>query len=460
MFGWEFPPHISGGLGTACFGLTQSLLQENIELLFVVPKAHGDEPASTMQIINASEIPLPELERNEKKSRIQTVETVSRKTVRSHPVIHETKISEQYSTIEIRATLDPYSISTTTTNTHTINRWNYEFTPGSNDVVETTDVTEVVTKEPGSPVYQFSGTYGPQLSEEVDRYADVGKQLARSYSFDVIHAHDWMTFPAGIMAKKESGKPLIVHVHATEVDRSGISFGKVYDIERKGMEEADCIVAVSEWTKNIIIQYYGIPEEKIQVVHNGIIPKNQVSQFSESTESRMVTFVGRVTLQKGPRYFVEAARKVLDKFPDTHFAIVGSGDLLPQTIDRVAQLKMSRNFHFTGFLNNELINKIWMMSNLYVMPSVSEPFGITPLEAMQAGVPVIISKQSGVSEILPHALKVNFWDTDALAEAICSVLQYQSLSAMLKEKGQKEIQRLTWEKSAKKLTRIYHAITV
>src|SRR5690606_1771938 len=151
MFGWEFPPHISGGLGTACFGLTQSLLQENIELLFVVPKAHGDEPASTMQIINASEIPLPELERNEKKSRIQTVETVSRKTVRSHPVIHETKISEQYSTIEIRATLDPYSISTTTTNTHTINRWNYEFTPGSNDVVETTDVTEVVTKEPGSP---------------------------------------------------------------------------------------------------------------------------------------------------------------------------------------------------------------------------------------------------------------------------------------------------------------------
>src|SRR5690606_35150599 len=153
------------------------------------------------------------------------------------------------------------------------------------------------------PVYQFSGTYGPQLSEEVDRYADVGKQLARSYSFDVIHAHDWMTFPAGIMAKKERGKPLIVHVHATEVDRSGIRFGKVYDIERKGMEEADCIVVVSEWTKNIIIQYYGIPEEKIQVVHNGIIPKNQVCQFSESTESRMVTFVGRVTLQKGPRYF-------------------------------------------------------------------------------------------------------------------------------------------------------------
>ena len=463
MFGWEFPPHISGGLGTACFGLTQSLLQENNELLFVVPKAHGDEPASTMQIINASDVPLPQLEPNEKKGRVQRIETISRNNIATPGVMKETKISEQYSTIEVQAALDPYSISTSTTTTHTINRWNYEFPPGTNeavDVVEATNFTEGVTEEPVLPVYQFSGTYGPKLSEEVDRYADVGKELARSYEFDIIHAHDWMTFPAGIMAKKESGKPLVVHVHATEVDRSGISFGKVYDIEKKGMEEADCVVAVSEWTKNIIVQYYGIPEEKIQVVHNGIIPKDQAQamQYPESIGSRMVTFVGRITHQKGPRYFVEAARKVLDKFPDTHFAIVGSGDLLPQTIDRVAQLKMSKNFHFTGFLNNELINRIWMMSNVYVMPSVSEPFGITPLEAMQAGVPVIISKQSGVSEILPHALKVNFWDTEALAEAICSVLQYQSLSSMLKERGQKEIPRLTWKKSAQKLTRIYHAI--
>jgi glycosyltransferase involved in cell wall biosynthesis len=175
--------------------------------------------------------------------------------------------------------------------------------------------------------------------------------------------------------------------------------------------------------------------------------------------SHVVTFVGRVTRQKGPRYFVEAARKVAERFPDAHFVVAGSGDLLPQIIDRVAELKLSKQFHFTGFLTSDWITRIWSISNVYVMPSVSEPFGITPLEAVQAGVPVIVSNQSGVSEVLPDALKVNFWDTDALAEAICGVLQYRSLSAMMKQRSERELQQLTWRDAAKKLNKIYYELT-
>jgi glycosyltransferase involved in cell wall biosynthesis len=249
-------------------------------------------------------------------------------------------------------------------------------------------------------------------------------------------------------------------VHATEIDRSGISFGDVYDIERKGMEAADRIVAVSQWTKEILIKHYGIADEKINVVHNGITPSRAPEIFSgPSMGSHVVTFVGRVTRQKGPRYFVEAARKVAERFPDAHFVVAGSGDLLPQIIDRVAELKLSKQFHFTGFLTSDWITRIWSISNVYVMPSVSEPFGITPLEAVQAGVPVIVSNQSGVSEVLPDALKVNFWDTDALAEAICGVLQYRSLSAMMKQRSERELQQLTWRDAAKKLNKIYYELT-
>jgi glycosyltransferase involved in cell wall biosynthesis len=298
------------------------------------------------------------------------------------------------------------------------------------------------------------------LTEEVQKYADVAKVIAAENNFDVIHAHDWMTFPAGIAAREVSGKPLVVHVHATEMDRSGIAFGYIYEIERKGMEEADCIVAVSQWTKEILIRHYGIAGEKIRVVHNGIAPSEKTDVVAgPAMGSHVITFVGRVTRQKGPRYFVEAARKVAERFPGAHFVVAGSGDLLPQTIDRVAELKLSKQFHFTGFLTPDWIARIWSISNVYVMPSVSEPFGITPLEAVGAGVPVIVSNQSGVSEVLPDALKVNFWDTDALAEAICSVLHYRSLSAMMKQRGERELQQLTWRDVAKKLNRIYHELT-
>jgi glycogen synthase len=465
MFGWEFPPHISGGLGTACFGLTQSLVRENVDLMFVVPKLHGNEPADNLTLINASEVPLPVI--NAKK-------TITKKIVReveSSHTVQEPGNSRLEKTgeltyVEVDAVLDPYSMSRGKENSYTVEQWNYVFEEPRTRTVRQTNLEENSIEEELPPTrytYGFSGTYGSKLMEEVQQYCLVGAELANQYEHDVIHAHDWMTYGAGIEAKKVSGKPLVIHVHATEFDRSGVLEGLVYEWEKKGMAEADMIVAVSQWTKDILISKYGIDAEKIEVVHNGIIASTSEETNSAGSlppvGSHVVTFLGRVTHQKGPRYFVEAARKVAQKFPDAHFVVAGSGDLLPQTIERVAQLRMSDRFHFTGFLNKEWINKIWSMSNVYVMPSVSEPFGITPLEAIQAGVPVIVSNQSGVAEVMAHALKVDFWDTDALAESICSVLKYKSLSTMLKSSGEKEIKSLSWEKAAVKLKSLYEELT-
>lgn len=465
MFGWEFPPHISGGLGTACFGLTQSLVEENVDLLFVVPKLHGNEPAEKMTLINASDVFVPFSDQPKK-----YLTRKSRRTITTTTTVEEPSMPRQHkstgtiSYVEVNASLDPYTIGIASETSHTIERWNYIFdAPLQKTLAATSVIDEDVTEElpPAGYTYSFSGTYGNNLLEEVEEYARVGSRLAMEHEHDVIHAHDWMTYGAGIEAKKISGRPLVIHVHATEYDRSGYLGGPVFEWEKKGMDECDRIVAVSQWTKDILVSKYGIAAEKIQVVHNGIIASSEQVTTTPASPvgSHVVTFLGRVTHQKGPAYFVEAARKVIEKFPDAHFIVAGSGDLLPQTIERVAQLRLSDRFHFTGFLTKEWINKIWSVSNVYVMPSVSEPFGITPLEAIQAGVPVIVSHQSGVAEVMPHALKVNFWDTDALAESICSVLKYKSLSSMLKTRGEKEIKELSWKKAALKLKSLYEELT-
>jgi glycosyltransferase involved in cell wall biosynthesis len=268
-----------------------------------------------------------------------------------------------------------------------------------------------------------------------------------------------MTFKAGIAAKKISGKPLIVHVHATEFDRAGIHGNPdVHALEKEGFEEANHIIAVSDWTKNVIADNYKIAREKISVVHNGVTTKDTTSEFSDAFEGPIVSFLGRVTYQKGPLFFVEAAEKVLKKFPHANFVVAGAGDLLPLMIERVASRKLSKNFHFTGFLREPFVNKVWAISDVYVMPSVSEPFGLTPLEAIQAGVPVIISNQSGVGEVMPHAIKVDFWNTNALAEAICSVLQYKGLSSTMKKNAFAELKNISWMKAAEKIKKLYYDI--
>lgn len=418
MFGWEFPPHITGGLGTACFGLTKGLVKHGIEVTFVVPKAFGDEIKEGFRLVNASDLVL-DFEQNETRSFLEKI---------------------QY--MEIGSNLVPY-----------LDPEEFELAVTSQKSEESVEHT-VFSRQ-----YNFSGKYGPNLMEEVSRYALVASSLASSGDFDVIHAHDWLTYPAGIAARKISGKPLVVHVHATEFDRSGENVNKpVYDIERQGMIEADKVITVSNLTRQIVIDRYGIPPDKVFTVHNAVEPveRPELEGVTKHVKEKVVTFLGRVTYQKGPDYFVEAAYKVLKRDSNVRFVMAGSGDLLNRMIRRVAQLKIATRFHFTGFLSGPDVDKMFAMSDVYVMPSVSEPFGISPLEAMRSNVPVVISKQSGVAEVLQHALKVDFWDIDALADAIYGILHYDGLRKMFIRYGKTEVDNLLWENAAIHIIDVYN----
>ena len=419
MFGWEFPPHITGGLGTACFGLTKGLLHQGVEVIFVVPKAYGDESQETVKLINASNISID-----------------IRKRITQ-------KYLKNITYIEIASNLVPY-----------IGIEPFEKIINSETKTIKHNFDESIFREK----FEFSGQYGPNLMKEVVRYALVASSIAETTDFDIIHAHDWLTYPAGIAAKKISGKPLVVHMHATEFDRSGENINQnVYDIERKGMQEADMVIAVSNYTRNIIIERYGINPDKVITVYNAVEYDETYFKYREekSFPEKVVTFLGRVTYQKGPDYFVEAANKVLQVDKNVRFVMAGSGDMLIRMINRVAELSISSNFHFTGFLNEEEVNRLFAISDVYVMPSVSEPFGISPLEAMRSSVPVVISKQSGVAEILQHALKIDFWDIDAMADSIYGLLHYNALSEMFRKEGKKEVERLKWKSSARKVIEVY-----
>jgi len=421
MFGWEFPPHITGGLGTACFGLTKGLLKHGVEVQFVVPRAYGDESQEAVRIINASDVTV----------------------MMNDPVFRE--YWSQITYMEIGSNLIPYV--------------------GPEDFQQMVSENLNVKVEEGSRVFsekfQFSGKYGHDLMEEVARYALVGASIAANSEFDVIHAHDWLTYSAGVAAKKISGKPLVVHMHATEFDRSGENYNEnVYEIERKGMVEADRVITVSNLTRNIVIDRYHIDPDKVITVHNAVEPpeKTELVDAEKHVKEKIVTFLGRITFQKGPEYFIEAACKVLERDKNVRFVMAGTGDMMEKMIRRVAKLKISSHFHFTGFLKGENVDRMFAMSDVYVMPSVSEPFGISPLEAMRSNVPVIISKQSGVAEVLNHVMKVDFWDVDAMADAIYGLLHYKSMSEMTIANGTEEVNNLKWEAAARKVADIYESL--
>ena len=416
MFGWEFPPHISGGLGTACYGLTKGLSLNGVEVIFVMPKASGDEDQTYTKIVNASDVEVDP----------------------RHAEFYTRQGATSY--IQVNSRLVPYV--------------------GLDDyynVVNQIDSGLIQESNGGKRKYIFSGGYGKNLMEEVNRYAEIATEIARNEEFDIIHAHDWLTYRAGIAAKRVSGKPLVVHIHATEYDRSGENNRNdiVYNMEREGMSAADSVCAVSDLTRNIVIEKYGIDARKVYTLHNAVVPSDKKVQRDKFVKEKIVTFLGRVTFQKGPDYFVETAKLVLDKDPNVRFVLAGDGDMMQHIITRVAELGISDRFHFTGFLRGDDIDKMFGMSDVYVMPSISEPFGISPLEAMRAKVPVVISKQSGVAEVLQHAIKVDFWDINATADAIYGLLHYPALSNLFSVKGAEEVDNLKWENVAKKLKVIY-----
>jgi glycosyltransferase involved in cell wall biosynthesis len=422
MFGWEFPPHISGGLGTACYGLTKGLHSVGVnDILFVVPKAYGDEDASKVNIIDAGEV------------------------VISDRIVDYSTFFQKMHFIEVGSSLRPYS------------------TPEEYEKLseETQEKSKYLIQSSFSGKLSFIGGYGHNLFQEIANYAVVASVIANKYSFDVIHAHDWLAYPAGMAAKLISGKPLVVHVHATDFDRSGGNVNPgVYEIEKSGMEAADRVIAVSNLTRNIIIEKYGIDPQKVVTVHNAVEPLAdlELQKMQRSINDKIVTFLGRVTMQKGPEYFIEAANLVLQKMKNVRFVMAGSGDMLNRMIWRAATLKIGDRFHFTGFLKGDDVQHMFSLSDVYVMPSISEPFGISPLEAMQSDVPVIISRQSGVSEILQHAIKVDFWDTQAMADAIYGILKYDGLPAMFKKHARLEVDNLKWEYAAEKVKEIYESL--
>ena len=423
MFGWEFPPHIAGGLGTACYGMTRGLARNGVDVTFVMPHASGDEDQRFVDIVNASD-----------------VETVFGKVDSDSE-----DIIEKMSFIHIDSNLVPY-----------LSPEDYET---YHDEFVKTGEKRWETKDVWSQRYTFSGKYGANLLEEIARYAIVAAQVAKDHAgeFDVIHAHDWLTYFAGIAAKRVSGKPLVVHMHATEFDRSGENINtQTYAIERAGMHAADRVIAVSNLTRNIIINRYGVPAERVVAVHNAVRFTDKGEAWPErGVEDKVVTFLGRITFQKGPDYFVEAAAKVLKRCPNVRFVMAGSGDMMNHVIRRVARLGIADRFHFTGFLKGDDVHKMFQLSDVYIMPSVSEPFGISPLEAMRSNVPVIISKQSGVAEVLDYAVKVDYWDVDAMADAIYGFVKYPALAKMFSTKGLEEVTGLKWNNAAAKIKDVY-----
>lgn len=426
MFGWEFPPHIAGGLGTACYGMTRGLSRNDVGVTFVVPHAYGDEDQRFTHVVNASD-----------------VEALYGSTTGGAE-----DIIDKMSFIRIDSNMVPYISPEEYATYHE------QYVKTGQKVWESSDVWK--------QRYTFSGKYGANLMEEVARYAIVAAQVAQDLEgqFDVIHAHDWLTYFAGIAAKRVSGKPLVVHMHATEYDRSGEHVNtQVYAIEKAGMEAADRVIAVSNLTRNIVITKYGIPPEKVVTVHNAVRFAGSANEATErGVDDKIVTFLGRITYQKGPDYFVEAAAKVLRKVPNVRFVMAGSGDMMNHVIRRVARLGIADRFHFTGFLRGDDVHKMFRLSDVYVMPSVSEPFGISPLEAMRSNVPVIISKQSGVAEVLDYALKVDYWDVDAMADAIYGLISYPALSRMFAAKGLEEVTNLKWNDAAAKIKAVYEAV--
>ena len=412
MFGWEFPPRMSGGLGTACYGMTAALAALGHRITFVLPQNGEANTAPFLELVSASGIPESD---DDGDSGMEAI--LRRLTLR--PVL---------------SLLHPY-----------LDPGNYR--------------TLYLSERKRFP--DMAQVYGPDLISEVIRYGRAGGALARTLSFDVIHAHDWMTVPAALFARRISGRPLVLHIHSLEYDRSGGNVNaEILEIEREGMEKADRIIAVSHRTKRMIAERFAIPPDKISVVYNAVSQEEarqiyHTERRATPRERKVVLFLGRITFQKGPDYFVEAAAQVLRVLPDVTFVMAGAGDMMERMIERVGELGIGDRFHFTGFLQGEEIERIFSLSDLYVMPSVSEPFGIAPLEAMMYDVPVILSRQSGASEILQHALKIDFWDIREIAAKIIAVLKHPALAGAMAEKAREELRKIRWETAAERIAAIY-----
>ncbi len=396
MLGWEFPPVSRGGLGRACHGLVHGLAKKGAEITFVVPVFPGTKKGKGVKVVSACGVGKIKLK-------------------------------------EIISGLSPYETDE--------------------------DYKSMLNYKGGN----IKSLYGRSLWGEVERFTKNVALIAEGEDFDLIHAHDWMAFEAGIKAKEISGKPLIVQVHSTEIDRTGANGvnQRVYDTERRGIHMADRVITVSEMEKDRIVHHYGAPKEKIDVVYNAINAeehKNFSRGLHIDKHKKIVLFLGRVTIQKGPDYFIDAAKKVLDYNKDTVFVVAGSGDMTSRLIEQASHLGISDRVFFTGYISDEEIQKLMKSASVLVMPSISEPFGIVALEAMLNRVPLIVSKQSGVVEVINHCMKVDFWDVDEMANKILATLHYDPLGDSLSENGYMDVYNMNWDYPAESCKGIYETM--
>lgn len=475
MLGWEFPPFISGGLGTACHGLTRALDRQGHQVLFVLPRAVDRSHSSHVQLISPEQgatdaVPL----RMPDGSPLPTSGASPGATASaggSAPA-DPSKDPIFFRLREFRNT-QFVGVPSSVVSPYKAGQGGIPFSPemlkGKATLSEIEalraagvdipdDWLRELTGGAGGPIRPMSTDYQGDVLAMAQQYAQLVVRLCRGREFDVVHAHDWMTYPAGIAIARLTGKPLVCHIHSTEFDRSGEHvYQRLYDLERRGMHAAIRVMAVSMYTKTIVVQRYGVEPGKIDVVYNGVDTDQEqpASDANVSARDKIVLFLGRITMQKGPEYFIAAAKRVLEKYEHVKFIVAGSGDMARRMIELAAEMGIGHKVLFTGFLRGKDVTRAFRMADCYVMPSVSEPFGIAPLEALSHDTPVIISKQSGVSEVLTHALKVDFWDVDEMANKIVAVLKHPPLSQTLREHGAFELRRLTWDGAASKCVQSY-----
>jgi len=424
--GWEFPPLINGGLGVACLGLSQALAK-SVDLTVLVPMSSPDADFGDFTLRGLNQVRMEEIETAEDRYRYQSFAQVRQIPVFLNP----------YEDGEPAPTSTPIQENSITFQERV-------FSKTSREQLE---------------VFKLGELYGPNLGKKVVEFSKIAAKLALLEEFDIIHAHDWMTFLAGVEVKKATGKPLVLHVHALQYDRSGADdFGWIYEIEKYGMEQADCIIPVSRYTGEIIASHYGIPVAKIRPVHNGAEPVASFATRKKFPE-KLVLFLGRLTSQKGPEFFLETAARVIAQYPDVRFVVAGTGDKLRPLIESGAFRGLGSHFHFTGFLDKEKVHDLLSMTDVYCMPSVSEPFGLSALEAAQFGIPAVISKQSGVAEVLKGALLADYWDVELMAKHICDLLTDSDLHATVAEQAKLDIAASTWDAAAAKVLKIYQEVS-
>jgi len=425
MLGWEFPPLFSGGLGVATYGMVKAL-RHNVDIKLIVPSSGGSGSLSNVQIIGLNSITSQEL---------------------SHEQMHFSLDKLGAEVHRIPLSVSPYKHMNELLEKNKLAEWDI-------------DVAEEKAIETIHRIFSDTDVYGYNVMRKVSLYTRLAEQIAQRSEFDIVHAHDWITFAAGVRIKKNSGKPLILHVHSLETDRAGDHIrNAIYDLEKESMTLADCIFSVSQYTKDQITKHYGIEPSKIHVVHNGIEP-GDMPRKPHQLRDKLVVFLGRLTHQKGPEFLLETAEKVAQVFPRVKFVVAGTGDQFAHTLETTAYKKMGGKFIFAGFLSKAKVDELLSMADVYFMPSVSEPFGITALEAAQHHVPSVLSSQSGAAEVMKASLKADFWDTDKYANYIYALLKYRALNHELTENAKTELDKLTWDHTAQRIWDVYQQLVI